>query len=86
MKVIDTERIPIKLWLEDIEPGALAQARNLANLPFAYRWVAIMPDSHQGYGMPIGGVLAAELVHRDDPDRRRDNSGRHCISEEPERL
>ena len=62
MKVIDTERIPIKLWLEDIEPGALAQARNLANLPFAYRWVAIMPDSHQGYGMPIGGVLATEQV------------------------
>jgi tRNA-splicing ligase RtcB (3'-phosphate/5'-hydroxy nucleic acid ligase) len=62
MKVINTERIPIKLWLEDIEPGALAQARNLANLPFAYRWVAIMPDSHQGYGMPIGGVLATEQV------------------------
>ncbi len=62
MKVIDTERIPIKLWLDDIEPTALAQARNLANLPFAYRWIAIMPDSHQGFGMPIGGVLAAEEV------------------------
>jgi tRNA-splicing ligase RtcB (3'-phosphate/5'-hydroxy nucleic acid ligase) len=62
MKVINTERIPIKLWLEDIEPGALAQARNLANLPFAFRWVAIMPDSHVGYGMPIGGVLATEEV------------------------
>lgn len=62
MRVIDTERLPIKLWLEDIEDGALAQARNLANLPFAYKWVAIMPDSHQGYGMPIGGVLATQQV------------------------
>ena len=62
MKVIDTERIPIKLWLDDIEPGALAQAKNLANLPFAFRWVAIMPDCHQGYGMPIGGVLATQEV------------------------
>lgn len=59
-KVISSERIPIKLWLDDIEPGALEQARNLANLPFAYKWVAIMPDAHQGFGMPIGGVLATE--------------------------
>lgn len=62
MQVISTERIPIKLWLEDIEPGALAQAKNLANLPFAFQWVAIMPDSHVGFGMPIGGVLATEDV------------------------
>lgn len=62
MKVINTERKPIKLWLDDIEDGALEQAKNLANLPFTFRHVAIMPDSHQGYGMPIGGVLATEGV------------------------
>jgi tRNA-splicing ligase RtcB len=62
MRVIDTERIPIKLWLKDIEDDALEQAKNLAKLPFAYKWVAIMPDSHQGYGMPIGGVLATQQV------------------------
>jgi tRNA-splicing ligase RtcB len=62
VKVIDTERIPIKMWIEDIEDGALAQARNLANLSFAFKWVAIMPDSHQGYGMPIGGVMATDQV------------------------
>jgi len=61
-KVITTERIPIKLWLDNIEEGALKQARNLANLPFAYKWIAIMPDSHEGFGMPIGGVLAAQDV------------------------
>ena len=57
-QVISTERRPIKLWLDDMEEGALAQAKNLANLPFIHKWVAIMPDSHQGYGMPIGGVSA----------------------------
>lgn len=62
MKVINTEKLPIKLWLEDVEDGALAQAKNLANHPFAFKWVAIMPDSHQGYGMPIGGVLATKEV------------------------
>ena len=62
MKVLSTENIPIKLWLEDIELGALKQAKNLANLPFAFKHIAVMPDSHQGYGMPIGGVLATKGV------------------------
>lgn len=62
MKVVNTENKPIKMWLDDIEDGALEQAKNVANLPFAFRHVAIMPDSHQGYGMPIGCVLAAENV------------------------
>ena len=62
LKVITAERLPIKLWIDDIEEGALEQAKNMANLPFAFRHVAIMPDCHQGYGMPIGGVLATEGV------------------------
>jgi len=62
MKVITTEKMPIKMWLDDMEEGALAQAKNLANLPFAFKHIAIMPDSHQGYGMPIGGVLATKGV------------------------
>jgi tRNA-splicing ligase RtcB len=61
-KIISTERIPIKLWLDDIEEGALQQARNLANLPFTFHHIAIMADAHFGYGMPIGGVMATEDV------------------------
>jgi len=61
-QVITTEKIPIKLWADDIEDGALAQAKNLANLPFAYKHIAVMPDVHQGYGMPIGGVMAAQGI------------------------
>ncbi len=61
-KVITTQRIPIKMWLEDMEPEALQQAKNLADLPFAFRHIAIMPDAHVGYGMPIGGVMAARNV------------------------
>ncbi len=61
-KVISTEKIPIKLWLDDIEDGALQQAKNLANLPFGFKWISIMPDSHQGFGMPIGGVMATKGV------------------------
>ncbi|MFA5695842.1 MAG: RtcB family protein [Bacilli bacterium] len=62
MKEITTEKLPIKMWLEEIEDGAMEQVKRLANLPFAFKHVAIMPDSHQGYGMPIGGVLATTDV------------------------
>lgn len=61
-EVITTERLPIKLWLKDLDEDTLDQARNLANLPFTYKWISIMPDSHLGYGMPIGGVLCTEDV------------------------
>jgi len=57
-RVITTEKQPIYLWHDDIEDGALQQAKDLANLPFTHKHIAIMPDSHQGYGMPIGGVMA----------------------------
>jgi len=62
MRVNTSELIPIKLWLDDMEEGAMAQARHLARLPFAFKHIAIMPDAHLGYGMPIGGVLATKGV------------------------
>jgi len=56
---IPTSGVPVKVWGADLDDPTLAQARNLAQLPFAHRHVALMPDAHVGYGMPIGGVLAA---------------------------
>jgi RNA-splicing ligase RtcB len=55
MQIIDG----IPVW-GDADPGALAQIRACAR--FARR-VALMADSHTGYGVPIGGVMAmAESV------------------------
>ncbi len=65
MKVIydkDKQNIPIKLWLDDMEENTMEQALNLARLPFVFKHIAIMPDSHLGYGMPIGGVMATKGV------------------------
>jgi tRNA-splicing ligase RtcB len=61
-RVISSEAIPIKMWLDYMEDGAEVQAKRLANLSFAYKHVAVMPDAHQGYGMPIGTVLATKGV------------------------
>jgi len=57
MKVYVGKNVPIKSWCENPEEGALDQARNLASLPFIFKQVDLMPDTHQGYGMPIGGVI-----------------------------
>lgn len=44
---------------EHIEEGALQQMYQAAKLPVSVAG-ALMPDAHQGYGLPIGGVLATE--------------------------
>ncbi|MGB7160695.1 MAG: RtcB family protein [Tepidisphaeraceae bacterium] len=50
---------PYRVWGEGIEKGALDQMHNATRLPVAVAG-ALMPDAHQGYGLPIGGVLATE--------------------------
>ena len=52
--------MPVKSWCENCEEGAVQQAVNLAHHPALVHHVALMPDAHQGYGMPIGGVVAAD--------------------------
>ena len=61
-KVISTEKIPIKMWTNEIEENTLEQAKNLANLPFAFKHIAIMPDCHFGFGCPIGSVVALKNI------------------------
>ena len=49
---------PFQIWgAHGIESGALEQMKRAVRLPVALRG-ALMPDAHQGYGLPIGGVLA----------------------------
>lgn len=67
MFVIYNERTrkPIRVWLKDIdqmEASCLEQAYHLADLPFIHKWVCLMPDTHTGMGMPIGGVIATKDV------------------------
>lgn len=67
MFVISNDRfdtkVPVKVWLESeaqVEESCLMQAVHLAKLPFIRNWVSLMPDTHTGKGMPIGGVIAAK--------------------------
>lgn len=61
----ENTRVPIKVCLEhegQLEESCLEQAYHLAQLPFLHKWVCLMPDTHAGMGMPIGGVIAAKDV------------------------
>lgn len=57
-------RVPVRLFvtqrlLEDAtRDKSLDQAVNAATLPGLVGYVTVMPDMHQGYGFPIGGVAA----------------------------
>ena len=50
---------PYQIWGEGLEDGALNQMRDAVRLPVSVCG-ALMPDAHQGYGLPIGGVLATK--------------------------
>lgn len=55
-----SHRIPYAVYgLEGIEPGAINQMEIAMKLPVTHSG-ALMPDAHQGYGLPIGGVLATK--------------------------
>ncbi|MCS7081553.1 MAG: RtcB family protein [Bacteroidetes bacterium] len=60
-------RVPARLYateriLEQIlEDKSLAQLVNMTTLPGVLRHAIAMPDVHQGYGFPVGGVLATDV-------------------------
>lgn len=59
----DNWKVPVYDWasqVSELDDKIQEQVNNLAQLPFAAHHVAIMPDAHGGYGMPIGGVLFAK--------------------------
>lgn len=62
MQVFNTEGRPVKAWIDgvEIEEEAILQAKHLAEMPFAFKHVALMPDAHAGLGATVGTVFAAD--------------------------
>jgi tRNA-splicing ligase RtcB len=61
-ELIETHGVPIKAWIRGVpcEEAAKRQLRNIATLPFVFRWVAAMPDVHLGRGSTVGCVIATK--------------------------
>lgn len=60
-------RVPVRIFADDrileaaLGDRSLEQAVNASTLPGLVSHVVVMPDVHQGYGFPIGGVAATRL-------------------------
>jgi tRNA-splicing ligase RtcB len=60
MQELNTHRAPFAIFGEnEIDEESKRQLYTALKLPVSVRG-ALMPDAHSGYGLPIGGVLAAE--------------------------
>jgi tRNA-splicing ligase RtcB len=55
-RVYATEKMLAKMQ----EDRTLMQGKNVAFLPGIYKYSLVMPDGHEGYGFPIGGVAALD--------------------------
>jgi tRNA-splicing ligase RtcB len=62
MQVFETKHVPIKAWVDGVafEDAARRQVENVANMPFVYKHVAVMPDVHWGMGATVGSVIATQ--------------------------
>jgi tRNA-splicing ligase RtcB (3'-phosphate/5'-hydroxy nucleic acid ligase) len=62
-------RVPARFYADDdiltkaLQDKSLEQLANTATLPGVIGQVMAMPDIHEGYGFPIGGVVATRLPH-----------------------
>ena len=53
------KKAPYRTWGDNLDAGAVQQMEEACSLPISIKG-ALMPDAHQGYGLPIGGVLAVD--------------------------
>ncbi len=62
-------RVPARFYADPVlldkalQDRSLEQLVNTATLPGVVKWALAMPDIHQGYGFPIGGVVATQIPH-----------------------
>jgi len=57
--VIQEGGTPIRLWTDGVpvEEQAREQLIKTSQMPFIYKWMAVMPDVHLGMGATIGSVI-----------------------------
>jgi tRNA-splicing ligase RtcB len=60
VETVLSSRVPVKVWTDQIEAGAMAQLKNTASLPFVFKHVAAMADVHLGIGATVGSVVAMQ--------------------------
>ncbi len=57
-QVITDQRVPVKIWTNEVDGRSRQQLANIASMPFIHHHVAAMPDVHLGIGATVGSVIA----------------------------
>jgi tRNA-splicing ligase RtcB len=52
-----TGSVPVRIFTDEVEPEALRQLEQVAQLPFIHGHIAAMPDVHYGIGASVGTVI-----------------------------
>ncbi|MBD0299437.1 MAG: RtcB family protein, partial [Nitrososphaera sp.] len=60
-------KVPVTIYADElliskmVTDRTVDQAANVATLPGIKKHVVVLPDGHEGYGFPVGGVAATDL-------------------------
>ena len=57
-QVITDQRVPVKIWTNEVDERSRQQLANIASMPFIHHHMAAMPDVHLGIGATVGSVIA----------------------------
>ena len=69
-------RVPARIWADEellddaLQDKSVEQLINTTTLPGIVKYAIAMPDIHQGYGAPVGGVFATATSDGVDFSRR----------------
>ncbi|MGC8555636.1 MAG: RtcB family protein [Conexivisphaera sp.] len=59
-------RVPVRIYASEAllgkmrEDRTLLQAMNVSTIKGIQKWAIVLPDAHEGYGFPVGGVAAMD--------------------------
>ena len=60
-------KVPVRIYVSEkmlgdiLQDHSVEQIINVATMPGIYKHALAMPDIHEGYGFPIGGVAAMDV-------------------------
>src|SRR6185295_3840960 len=60
-------KVPVTIYANEsliskmVTDRTIDQAANVATLPGVIKHVVVLPDGHEGYGFPVGGVAATDI-------------------------
>ena len=61
-------KVPVRIYADGpllqkmLSDRTIAQARNVATIPGTVGHAVVLPDGHEGYGFPVGGVAAMDAA------------------------